>query len=100
MEENLSQGSDYRVKRAEKKMLTLQQEVDSFKTVLEMKTSEVRELRSEKVKLEEKLDLYDQQQLSLRKMSAQVEDLRSQLLGKTDLEQKLLEMKTSEVREL
>ena len=72
MEENLCQGSDYRVKRAENKMLTLQQEVDSLKTVLEMKTSEVRELRSEKVKLEEKLDLYDQQQLSLRKMSAQV----------------------------
>ena len=72
MEENLCQGSDYRVKRAEKAMLTLQQEVDSLKTVLEMKTSEVRELRSEKVKLEEKLDLYDQQQLSLRKMSAQV----------------------------
>ena len=72
MEENLCQGSDYRVKRAENKMLTLQQEVDSLKTVLEMKTSEVRELRAEKVRLEEKLDLYDQQQLSLRKMSAQV----------------------------
>ena len=72
MEENLCQGSDYRVQRAEKAMLRLQQEVESLKTVLEMKTSEVRELRAEKVRLEEKLDLYDQQQLSLRKMSAQV----------------------------
>ena len=72
VEENVSEGSDYRVKTAKKKMVTLQQEVDSLKTVLEMKTSEVRELRADKLKLEEKLELYDQQQLTLRKMSAQV----------------------------
>lgn len=72
MEDSLSQGSDYRVKTAKQKMVTLQQEVDSLKTVLEMKTTEVRELRADKLKLEEKLELYDQQQLSLRKMSAQV----------------------------
>ena len=78
LEDNLSGGSDYRAKTAKNKMLNLQQEVDSLKTVLEMKTSEVRELRSEKVRLEEKLELYDQQQLSLRKMSAQVREMQSQ----------------------
>ena len=72
LEENLCNGSDYRVKMAQGKMVNLQQEVDSLKTVLEMKTGEVHELRSDKVKLEEKLELYDQQQLALRKMSAQV----------------------------
>ena len=91
LEENLDSGSDYRVKMAQGKMVNLQQEVDSLKTVLEMRTGEVRDLRTDKVKLEEKLELYDQQQLSLRKMSAQVEDLRSQLLSKSDLEVKLVE---------
>lgn len=91
LEENLSNGSDYRVKMAHGKMVNLQQEVDSLKTVLEMRTDEIHELRTDKVKLEEKLELYDQQQLALRKMSAQVEDLRSQLVCKSDLEQKLVE---------
>ena len=91
LEENLNNGSDYRVKMAQGKMVNLQQEVDSLKTVLEMRTDEIHELRTDKVKLEEKLELYDQQQLALRKMSAQVEDLRSQLVCKSDLEQKLVE---------
>ena len=72
LEESLCNGSDYRVKMAQGKMMNLQQEVDSLKTVLEMRTGEVHELRTDKVKLEEKLELYDQQQLALRKMSAQV----------------------------
>ena len=72
LEENLNSGSDYRVKTAHGKILNLEREVESLKTVLEMKTSEVHELRTDKVKLEEKLELYDQQQLTLRKMSAQV----------------------------
>ena len=75
LEENLHNGSDYRVKMAQNKMMNLQQEVDSLKTVLEMKTGEIHELRTDKVKLEEKLELYDQQQLALRKMSAQVRSL-------------------------
>ena len=91
LEENLGNGSDYRVKMAHGKMVNLQQEVESLKTVLEMRTEEIHELRTDKVKLEEKLELYDQQQLALRKMSAQVEDLRSQLVCKSDLEQKLVE---------
>ena len=91
LEENLGNGSDYRVKMAHGKMVNLQQEVESLKTVLEMRTDEIHELRTDKVKLEEKLELYDQQQLALRKMSAQVEDLRSQLVCKSDLEQKLVE---------
>ena len=72
LEVNLNSGSDYRVKTAHGKIVNLEQEVESLKTVLEMKTSEVHELRTDKVKLEEKLELYDQQQLTLRKMSAQV----------------------------
>ena len=76
LEENLHNGSDYRVKMAQNKMMNLQQEVDSLKTVLEMKTGEIHELRTDKVKLEEKLELYDQQQLALRKMSAQVRSIK------------------------
>merc|ERR1719438_45448 len=68
LEESLCNGSDYRLKMAQGKMMNLQQEVDSLKTVLEMRTGEVHELRTDKVKLEEKLELYDQQQLALRKM--------------------------------
>ena len=72
MEDTMNSGSDYKVKMAHSKMSNLQQEVDSLKTVLEMRTGEIHTLRTDKVKLEEKLELYDQQQLTLRKMSAQV----------------------------
>ena len=72
MEESLTSGKDYRSKMAKSTITNLQQEVESLKTVLEMKTGEIHELRTDKVRLEEKLELYDQQQLTLRKMSAQV----------------------------
>jgi len=91
LEDNLMHGSDYRLKTAQNKMTNLQQEIDSLKTVVEMRTSEVHELRAEKVKLEEKLELFDQQQVSIRKFTAQVEDLKEQLTAKCDIEQKLME---------
>ena len=72
MEESFTSGKDYRSKMAKNTITNLQQEVESLKTVLEMKTGEIHELRTDKVRLEEKLELYDQQQLTLRKMSAQV----------------------------
>jgi len=84
-------GSDYRLKTAQNKMTNLQQEIDSLKTVVEMRTSEVHELRAEKVKLEEKLELFDQQQISIKKFTAQVEDLKEQLTAKCDIEQKIME---------
>ena len=59
-------------KRAAAKLTRLQQEVDSLKTVVEMRTTEVHELRAERLRLQEKLELFDQQQLSLRKANAQV----------------------------
>jgi len=91
LEDNLMHGSDYRLKTAQNKMTNLQQEIDSLKTVVEMRTSEVHELRAEKVKLEEKLEQFDQQQISIKKFTAQVEDLKEQLTAKCDIEQKIME---------
>jgi len=91
LEDNLMHGSDYRLKTAQNKMTNLQQEIDSLKTVVEMRTSEVHELRAEKVKLEEKLEQFDQQQQSIKKFTAQVEDLKEQLTAKCDIEQKIME---------
>jgi len=91
LEDNLMHGSDYRMKNAQNKMTNLQQEIDSLKTVVEMRTSEVHELRTEKVKLEEKLEIFDQQQISIKKFTAQVEDLKEQLTAKCDIEQKIME---------
>eukprot|EP00090_Calanus_glacialis_P010277 TRINITY_DN18660_c0_g1_i3.p1 TRINITY_DN18660_c0_g1~~TRINITY_DN18660_c0_g1_i3.p1 ORF type:complete len:2160 (-),score=462.58 TRINITY_DN18660_c0_g1_i3:1392-7538(-) len=91
LEDNLMHGSDYRLKTAQNKMTNLQQEIDSLKTVVDMRTSEVHELRAEKVKLEEKLEQFDQQQISIRKFTAQVEDLKEQLTAKCDIEQKIME---------
>jgi len=91
LEDNLMHGSDYRLKTAQNKMTNLQQEIDSLKTVVEMRTSEVHELRAEKVKLEEKLEQFDQQQQSIKKFTAQVEDLKEQLTAKCDIEQKMME---------
>jgi len=91
LEDNLMHGSDYRLKTAQNKMTNLQQEIDSLKTVVEMRTSEVHELRAEKVRLEEKLEQFDQQQISIKKFTAQVEDLKEQLTAKCDIEQRIME---------
>ena len=61
-------------------------EVDSLKVVLEMKTAEIHTLRNESVRLEEKLEEYDTMKVDLRKVNAQLEDLKEQLTSKHDVE--------------
>jgi len=91
LEETLLNGSDYRVKSAHEKMTNLQQEIDSLKMVVEMRTAEIHDLRSEKIKLEEKLELFDITQVNIKKSQAQVEDLKEQLASKVEFEQELIE---------
>ena len=85
-EESVVKGSDYRLSMAQSRMVTLQQEIDSLKTVVDMRTAEVHELRAERVRLEEKLELFDMTQASFKKLSAQVEDLKEQLVARADAE--------------
>ena len=51
LEEAAGQGRDYRLATAHGKLTMLQQEIDSLKTVVEMRTTELHQLRAEKVKL-------------------------------------------------
>ena len=85
-EEGSGPSKDYRLATVQGKMFTLQQEVDSLKTVVDMRTTELHHLRAEKVRLEEKLELFDQTQVAMKKLSAQVEDLKSQLVARADSE--------------
>ena len=50
MEEAAGQGRDYRLASAQGKLTMLQQEIDSLKTVVEMRTTELHQLRAEKVR--------------------------------------------------
>ena len=65
-------------------------EVQSLKAVLEIKTAEVRNLRNENVRLEEKLEEFDRINLDLKKAAALVEDLKAQIVTKNNLERYLL----------
>jgi hypothetical protein len=61
------------------------------KTVLkhlhqEMKSEELRALRADKIRLEEKLADFDQMKQSLQKATALVEDLKAQIDAKNNLE--------------
>ena len=49
LEEAAGQGRDYRLATAQGKLTMLQQEIDSLKTVVEMRTTELHQLRAEKV---------------------------------------------------
>ena len=77
---------DARVSAAHDKISKLQAEVDSLKAVVEMKTEDIHTLRIEKVRLEEKLEEFDQIKMNLLKAQANVEDLQAQLLTKTNVE--------------
>ena len=51
LEEAAGQGRDYRLATAQGKLTMLQQENDSLKTVVEMRTTELHQLRAEKVRV-------------------------------------------------
>ena len=57
-----------------------------FQAVLELKSSEIRTLRNENVRLVEKLDEFDRTSLALRKATQQVEDLKAQIDAKSNSE--------------
>ena len=61
-------------------------EVESLKAVLEMKSEELRGLRADKIRLEERLSDFDQMKASLQKASALAEDLKAQIDAKNNLE--------------
>ncbi len=68
------------------KLSKITAEVDSLKAVLEMKSEELRGLRADKIRLEEKLNDFDQMKASLQKASALAEDLKAQIDAKNNLE--------------
>ena len=51
-----------------------------------MKSEELRALRADKIRLEEKLVDFDQMKVSLQKATALVEDLKAQIEAKNNLE--------------
>ena len=77
---------DARLTSAYNKLEAVEAEVESLKTVLDLKTKEVHQLRNENVRLEEKLEEFDKVNLDMRKASAMVEDLKEQVAKKTNLE--------------
>ena len=68
------------------KLSSITAEVESLKAVLEMKSEELRALRADKIRLEEKLVDFDQMKASLQKATALVEDLKAQIEAKNNLE--------------
>jgi len=91
LESTLLNSSDYKVKSAHEKMINLQQEIQSLKMVVEMRTEDIHAQRAENIKLEEKLELFDLTKVNIKKSQAQVEDLKEQLSSKTEFEQELIE---------
>ena len=57
-----------------------------MKAVLEIKSEELRGLRADKIRLEEKLVDFDQMRTSLQKATALCEDLKAQIDTKNNLE--------------
>lgn len=74
---------DARLTLAQQKLSSVTAEVDSLKAVLELKSDEVKRLRVENARLEEKLEEFDAMALELRKTNALVEDLKEQIQTKT-----------------
>jgi len=82
---------DYRLEAEKEKGGRLEQEVESLRTVLEMKTEELHASRLSRLRLEEKVTELEQREEAWRKASAQVEDLKEQLTARLDAERRLVE---------
>jgi hypothetical protein len=79
-------SGDSLLRNSTNKLSKITAEVDSLKAVLEMKSEELRGLRADKIRLEEKLNDFDQMKASLQKASALAEDLKAQIDAKNNLE--------------
>ena len=80
---------DAQLKAAQEKMDKIGAEAESLKVVLDLKSEELRSLRNENVRLEEKVEEFDRVSAELKKAAALVEDLKEQIASKNTLERKL-----------
>jgi regulator of replication initiation timing len=74
---------------AQVNLTKVQAEVDSLKSVLDMRTDEIRNLRQENARLEDRVEESEKAAAELKKVSALVEDLKAQIASKNNLERKL-----------
>jgi len=81
--------SSAQLQAAHRKLEEVQAEVESLKAVLEMRSDELKRLRCENARLEERLEETDRAAIELKKASALVEDLKAQIATKNNLERKL-----------
>lgn len=77
-----------------KKLEFCRTEIESLNTVLEMKTNEIRSLREENRKQQQKLEEFDRMGQELREANASVEDLQAQLAAKNSLDRSELAMES------
>ena len=80
---------DAQLKAAQEKIDKISAEAESLKVVLDLKSEELRSLRNENVRLEEKVEEFDRVSAELKKALALVEDLKEQIASKNNLERKL-----------
>lgn len=74
------------LRSTQNKLSQITAEVDSLKAVLEMKSEELRGLRADKIRLEEKLTDFDAMKAALQKATALAEDLKAQIEAKNNME--------------
>jgi hypothetical protein len=86
MSETNSISGDTLLRSTNNKLASITAEVDSLKAVLEMKSEELRSLRADKIRLEEKVADFEQMKVALQKASALAEDLKAQIDAKNNLE--------------
>jgi len=83
-------ATGYKLEAERERAGRLEQEVESLRTVLEMKTEELHASRLSRIKLEERLTELEQKEDAWRKANALVEDLKEQLAARFEVERRLV----------
>ncbi|KAB7508181.1 Microtubule-associated tumor suppressor 1-like protein, partial [Armadillidium nasatum] len=90
LEETLLSDKDHRLQAAKRVCGALQNEVDSLKTVVDMRNSEVHKLRDQLADKERICEELDSARDRVRALQAKAEDLHAQMETKLQLERQLL----------
>ncbi|XP_076343259.1 microtubule-associated tumor suppressor candidate 2-like [Tachypleus tridentatus] len=89
MESNLRTDTDTKLQRILDQNWYLEQEVESFKTVLEFKVGDVHRLRKENLEMQEELNELPSARKEIQKLKARNEDLQAMLDEKVRIERQL-----------
>ena len=91
LEETLTKSKDDRIQRLQNKNVNLEKEIESLKAALDIKNSDLSDLRTKNNQLETQMENYNELKFKLNRYKQEIENLKAVLKNKQDIERRTSE---------